>query len=280
MTSSSYRRAWFRVFVPVSFFCLSATLQAQQAGPAPGDAAARAVVQLLAIGPGANENNRECGGTGFLINSEGDILTNAHVIEEARRCLAGDARNKIMAKISVPTGSAAPAVSCDVIALDEIHDLAVIRPERPLPMPNAGGQWAFLTLDPSEAPEGTRVSVTGHPHFAWNPVTESGKVVRRSRLRLTETSAEQTEVLILDVALRPGNSGSPVYRSGGTGVVGIVERQERFQSEYTVAVPTRYAIDLLNRYRVAWSATSGSTPRDAVKPGGASAPSVPSAVQP
>jgi hypothetical protein len=133
-------------------------------------------------------------------------------------------------------------------------------------MPNAGGQWAFLTLDPSDAPEGTRVSVTGHPHFAWNPVTESGKVVRRARLRLTETNAELTEVLILDVALRPGNSGSPVYRSGETGVVGIVERQERFRPEYTVAVPTRYAIDLLNRYRV--------------KPGGASAPSVPSAIHP
>ena len=61
---------------------------AGQAASAADDSGSRAVVQLLAIGPGGQEQNRECSATGFLINEEGYILTNAHVVQDAHRCLA------------------------------------------------------------------------------------------------------------------------------------------------------------------------------------------------
>jgi serine protease Do len=215
--------------------------------PAPEPAVA-AVVQLLAVGPGERGKNRECSSTGFLVNEEGYILTNAHVVEDARRCLAASPETKIMAKLPSANGRAVPAVSCDVIGLDDLHDLAVLKTERPLAGEERPG---FLPLDPAEVADGTPVAVTGHPAFAWHPTTLHGKVIRRTALALSDRGAEKTDILILDIPLKPGASGSPAYVESG-GVVGVVERQNPSRPSETVAVPIRYAIELLNRYGVRW----------------------------
>lgn len=212
---------------------------------------ASAVVQLLAIGPGQQGTNRECAATGFLVNEEGYILTNAHVVEDARRCLAGSPGTKIVAKLARPGARTATAVSCDLVGLDDVRDLAALRTERPLP---AEGQSSFVQLNPAaEVAEGTSVAVTGHPAFAWRPTTQKGKVIRRGTLELSERSAEKSEVIILDIPLGRGASGSPVYLESGR-VVGIVERQNPSRPSETVAVPIRYAVELLDRLRVRWQA--------------------------
>ena len=193
------------------------------------DPVVRAVVQLLAIGPGERSQNRECAATGFFVNEEGYLLTNAHVVEDAKRCLAHSPKAKI---IAIPLGGTTPnsttarAVSCDVIALDEAHDLALLKTERPPPGDDSGASRPVLFLKASEVADSTPVSVTGHPLFAWQAITQSGKVVRRATLRLSESSPTPSEVLILDIPLRQGNSGSPVYLQASNVVVGIVERRD------------------------------------------------------
>jgi hypothetical protein len=127
-----------------------------------------------------------------------------------------------------------------------------MKTERPLRVDRAGKARPFLRLDPSQVAEGARVAVTGHPLFAWDPVTQAGQVTRRGSLRLSDSSAEFTEVLVVNVPLRPGNSGSPVYLAAGAGVVGIVEGQDRLRPSDTIAVPVRYALELLGRYGVKW----------------------------
>jgi len=209
---------------------------------------AAAVVQLLAVGPGEQGKNRECSATGFLVNAEGYVLTNAHVVEDARRCLAASPGTKIMAKLPRAKLRAVPAVSCDVIGLDDLHDLAVLKTERPLAAEERPG---FLRLDPAEVAEGTPVAVTGHPAFAWHPATQHGKVIRRTTLGLSEKSPQESEIIVLDIPLERGASGSPVYVESG-GVVGVVERQRPSRPSETVAVPIRYAIELLDRYAVRW----------------------------
>ncbi len=214
------------------------------------DTVARAVVQLLAIGPAEQGINQECSATGFLINEEGYILTNAHVYDRARDCLAASPAAKIMAKLGSPKSRVAAAASCDLVALDRLHDLAVIKAERPLATEAA--QRTFALLAPSEVEVGTPVKVTGHPTFAWNPVTQSGKLVRFGTLGPSGKSAETIEVIVLDIALERGSSGSPVYLPSDGGVIGIVDQRNPSRPSETLAIPVRYGIELLERSGVRW----------------------------
>ena len=208
-------------------------------------------MQLLAVGPGTGDKNRECSATGFFINASGYILTNAHVVEEARGCLAGSREGKIVAKFE-STGPQAEAVSCDVVATDEIHDLAVLKLERP----QAGkGQQDFAGLDVHRVSVGTPVAVTGHSGSAWQRTTRKGSVIARATLALDDSRREKTDVLILDIPLQRGASGSPVYLESGP-VIGIVSRQNPARPTEAVAVPIQYAIELLNRLGVCWTSNS------------------------
>jgi len=112
----------------------------------------------------------------------------------------------------------------------------------------------YLLLDPTDASTGATIKVTGHPAFAWIAVTQSGEIVSHKNWHLSEKSDGLSEVLILNFPLRRGSSGSPVYREPGGGVIGVVERQDSTNLTQTVAVPIRYAIDLLNRLGVRWYA--------------------------
>lgn len=211
-----------------------------------------AVVQLLAIGPGQSGRNRECSATGFLVNEEGYVLTNAHVVEEAQACLAAAPGARILAKLANAGARTATAVSCNLVGVDELHDLALMKTDRPLPLNPGQVPAPYVFLDPGQMAEGTRVAVAGHPAFEWHPVTQSGQIIRRARVRLSAKSAAAAGVIVLDIPLRRGNSGSPVYLEAGGGVVGVVERQNISDRAQTIAVPIRHAIDLLNRHGVRW----------------------------
>ena len=199
-----------------------------------------AIVELIAIGPGEHGKNRECQATGFLVDEDGDILTNAHVVDEARNCLAGATPQRILAKPATAEPSAAEAVSCDIVSVDALHDLALLKAQRPL------GK-VFFTLDPSEVQPGTEVSVTGHPAFAWHAQTQTGRVVGIGSVALSDSSSAKSDVLVLDIPLLKGASGSPVYRVSDGSVVGVIERKDLQHPGRTIAVPIRYAIELLDR---------------------------------
>jgi len=209
------------------------------------------VVQLLAVGPGERGKNRACAATGFLINEQGYLVTNAHVVEDLERCLAKMPGTKILAKFPAPGSSTAQAVPCDLVGRDEVHDLAVLKTERPI-FTGPYGKQVYAHLDPRELAEGTSVVVSGHPVFAWQPVVQAGKVIRRGSQRLAERNPEPTEVLDLDIPLWAGSSGSPVCRAEGQGVIGIVVGKHPSQPTHTLAVSVRYAIALLNCHGVKW----------------------------
>ena len=208
-------------------------------------------MQLLAVGPGTGDKNRECSATGFFINASGYILTNAHVVDEAQRCLAGSEEGRIVAKFESP-GLQAEAISCDLVGTDERHDLAVLRLARP-----RGGrnQQDFVALDGTDVTTGTVIAVTGHSGSAWQRTTRKGSVIARATLALDDSRREKTDVLILDIPLQRGASGSPVYLESGP-VIGIVSRQNPARPTETVAVPIQYAIELLNRLGVCWTSNS------------------------
>jgi S1-C subfamily serine protease len=213
------------------------------------------VVQLLAVGPAGHEQNQECSATGFLINEDGYLITNWHVVEAAKGCLEKAPGAKIFAKLTADDSRTAQAVSCDLVAFDVPNDLALLKAERPLST-NPGAKLPYATLDTRPVPVGAAVMVTGHPAFSWQPVTQAGQVLWSGRTRLEETDdplLSPSDAVEIDIHLRPGNSGSPVYRPNG-GVIAVVDKRDPLRPLYSMAVAIHYAIDLAERHKVRWHA--------------------------
>jgi serine protease Do len=220
--------------------------------PPQEDRVLSSVVQLVAVGPAENEQNRECSATGFLIDEEGYLITNAHVVEDARRCLEKAPGAKILAKSTTNDSRTAQAVPCDVVGIDAPNDLALLKIERPL-VRNSGDKPPYAILDARAVAVGTAVKVSGYPVFSWQPVTQAGQVAWRGRTRLEETdvNSSASDALMVDIHLRPGNSGSPVYRQDG-GVVAVADKRDSLRPAYSVAVSIHYAIELAERHGVRW----------------------------
>lgn len=249
MEPETGRSSFLFLALCLSLFVFTPPAAAERSAPCGADPA-KAVVQLVAVGPGAAEKNLNCSSTGFFINEEGYLLTNAHAVEEARQCLAGTRDASILARFAAPASSAAAAVSCNVVAVDEAHDLALLKAARRHPR---GIPYPFLPLEPREPDANARLTVTGHPDAAWNAVTLRGRVVRSMRMRLGPSGGEASEVFVLGFRLERGASGSPVFDARGA-VVGIVTRRNPSNPHQTVAVAIRHALRLLQREGVAWSA--------------------------
>ena len=212
-----------------------------------------AVVQLLAVGPASQDQNQECSATGFLINEDGYLITNWHVVEAAKGCLEKAPGAKILAKLTITDSRTAQAVPCDVVGIDASNDLALLKTERPL-LANPGGKPPYAPLDARPVPVGTAIMVTGHPAFSWQPLTQTGHVLWTGKTGLEETDApppRPSDAEGIDIHLRPGNSGSPVYRPGG-GVIAVVDKRDPLRPAYSVAVAIHYAIELAQRNGVRW----------------------------
>ena len=144
-------------------------------------------------------------GSGVIIDSEGYILTNEHVINDA---------DKITVKL--PDGR---EFKGEVKGRDSRSDLAIIKIEaRNLPVAILGdsdnlkiGQWTVAIGNPfgfaMENPEPTvTVGVISALH--------------RSLWRIISRDRDYTDVIQTDAAINPGNSGGPLVNLKG-GVIGI-----------------------------------------------------------
>jgi serine protease Do len=234
-------------------FPFAATAQSPAQKPLTSDEPVqRAVVQLLAVGPGEKGQNRECSATGFLIDEQGYLITAAHAIDDARRCLEKAPGAKVLAKLNINDARTAPAVPCDVIGIDAPNDLALLKTERPL-IAAARDTQPFAKLDSRAVVVGMYISVSGFPAFSWQPVAQPGQVtwIGKTRLEDTDANSSASDALMVDIHLRPGNSGSPVYRPDG-GVIGVVDKRDSLRPAYSIAVAIHYAIELAQRYGAPW----------------------------
>jgi S1-C subfamily serine protease len=140
-------------------------------------------------------------GSGIVLDREGHILTNYHVVDQMGRI-----------KVTLYDGSASFAV---MIGSDPSNDLAVIRADG-----FAGDQ-----LHPASLGDSSRVRV-GQPVFAiGNPFSERFTVTQGiiSAINRSSTSFGGRAiqgVLQTDAALNPGNSGGPLFNLDGE-VIGV-----------------------------------------------------------
>jgi S1-C subfamily serine protease len=136
-------------------------------------------------------------GSGFIIDKEGHILTNYHVIANARE-VEVTLHNKKKYKATV-------------IGRDRSHDLAVIQINAPSLIPATLGDSKALVV-------GQNVFAIGNP-FALSGTMTRG-IISSVRPIRTPEGGEIDEAIQTDAAINPGNSGGPLLNSRGE-VIGI-----------------------------------------------------------
>ena len=139
-------------------------------------------------------------GSGFIIDDEGRILTNNHVISgrapQIQVTLADRSRH-----------------DAEVLVRDTVSDLALIKinPDRKLP---------FLKLGDSDSIQvGQKVLAIGNP-FGLQGTLTTGIISSLGRTIQDENGRELEDMIQTDAAINPGNSGGPLLDSQGN-VIGI-----------------------------------------------------------
>lgn len=165
-------------------------------------------------------------GSGVIFRRDGQILTNAHVVQDARtvRVILADGRQ----------------FEAGVSGADQAHDIAEIRiGARNLPV-------AELSEHPLKV--GQLVVAVGNPYGLGWTVT-SGVVSALGRELPSPTGGKLTDLIQTDAPINPGSSGGPLVDSQGR-VVGITTAIVPFAQGLGFAVPTSTAFRILGKFIV------------------------------
>ena len=139
-------------------------------------------------------------GSGFIINEDGEILTNNHVVAGSRN-------------ITVTLSDEKKPYPATVIGIDRSSDLAILRihANRKLPIVRLGDSDVVLV--------GQKVLAIGNP-FSLEGTLTTGIVSSLGRSLQGEDGTPLEGLIQTDAAINPGNSGGPLLDSHGS-VIGI-----------------------------------------------------------
>jgi serine protease Do len=173
-------------------------------------------------------------GSGFVVSTDGYILTNAHVVDSA---------DEITVKFNDKR-----EFKAKVIGADRRTDVAVIKIE-------ASGLQAVKFGDPTKLRVGEWVVAIGSPFGFENSVT-AGIISAKGRSLPQENFVPFIQT---DVAINPGNSGGPLFNLNGE-VIGInsqiYSRTGGFMG-LSFAIPIDVAMDISGQLRSAGRVSRG-----------------------
>lgn len=194
---------------------------------------------------------RQGEGSGFVWDTDGHIITNYHVVEDAETI-----------KVSFANGTSAAA---EVIGTDPDADLAVLKIDLP------ASELKPLVLGDSDALQvGQLTLAIGNPYGQDFTMT-SGIVSAVGRTILSGNSSFSIpEVIQTDASINPGNSGGPLLNRQGE-VIGIntmIISESGSNAGVGFAIPINIAKQILptliagKDYEYAWLGISGTAMTD------------------
>jgi serine protease Do len=164
------------------------------------------------------------GGSGVIIDKDGQVLTNAHVVDGAASLT-----------VTLDSGAKVPA---RILGLDPVLDLALIRVEAPNPLPTV------RFGDSSAVRVGDEVIAIGNP-IGLDQTMTRGIV---SGLNRTLPGISDEPMIQTDAPINPGNSGGPLVDRCGQ-VIGINTLISEEAQSIGFAVPINAARAVLRELR-------------------------------
>lgn len=169
-------------------------------------------------------------GTGFVVTSDGYILTNYHVVKEAYT-------SKLNVKVMFKDGSSYDAT---VVGVEEENDIAVLKID-------ATGLKPISVGDSDSILVGDEVYAIGNPLGELDFTMTSGRVSALDRSITTSANTPAINMFQFDAAVNSGNSGGPVYNTAGE-VIGVATAKagENGVEGISFAIPINDAVDIAN----------------------------------
>ena len=141
-------------------------------------------------------------GSGFVLDRDGYVLTNAHVVEDAR-------------EVAVRFTEDSSLVQAKVVGSDLSSDLAVLKVD-----PDDAPKLVPLSLgDSADLHVGDPVIAIGNP-FGYSRTVTTGIVSALQRQITAPNNFQIDNVIQTDASINPGNSGGPLIDAQGE-VIGI-----------------------------------------------------------
>lgn len=175
-------------------------------------------------------------GAGFFVNTEGSLLTNAHVVKDCETLIVSRAGGELL-----------PA---HLIATEPKIDLALIGTDF---HPKQSAVFA-----PFNAPLPTSVAIVGYPNQGLPPIRPllTKGIIAPSKLEMTSATPRPISI---QADVRPGNSGGPVLDDFGR-VIGVIfaavdtpavyKNTGHIVRDIGIAIPNRLSIEFLERNAV------------------------------
>lgn len=152
-------------------------------------------------------------GSGFVLNADGEIVTNAHVVTDES---SGEREAAEQVYVEFPDRNVVPA---EIVGFDPFVDVALLRIK-----PNGFDLHPLELGDDEELHVGQPVAAIGSP-FGEQQSLSVGVVSATDRSVRSLTQFEIAGAIQTDASINPGNSGGPLLDAGAR-VIGINQQIE------------------------------------------------------
>ena len=189
---------------------------------------------------GTLKTTRDKQGTGFLINSEGYVLTNYHVIEDAKsikiKGIKGDMSSTFSAKvvgIDIATDLALLQITSNLLSFDSVH-------------------YFNGNID---LQKGEDIYVLGYP------LTQSmGEEVKITKGVINSLSGYKGDLssIQLSAQVQPGNSGGPVFNDAGQ-LIGVINAKLSLADDVGYGIKMSYILNFLEQTGISFDVSEPSS---------------------
>lgn len=151
-------------------------------------------------------------GSGFVIDTQHQILTNFHVVSDALKSNSTDLKQNASINVQFPGGN---PLSVKVVGVNQSYDLALLQLKHPSKAPHDA--IPIPLANSNHVQVGEKAIAIGNPFTLQSTVTQ-GIVSATNRDQAALVSGVPIPYIQTDAAINPGNSGGPLLNSKGQAI--------------------------------------------------------------